>query len=65
MKIMVYNKVTNRMAGEITRKATHERAFGNSGAFEVSVGGKRYWGVGNSLYLPQVAIDYLKKKSEL
>ena len=65
MKLDVHNKNTNRYVGEISRKATHERQFGNFGAFEVSIGGKRYWGTGKDLYLPQVAIDYLKKNKEL
>ncbi len=65
MKIMVYHKDSGRMVGQISRKSTHEREFGNFGAFEVSVGGKRYWGTGKDLYLPEVAINYLKKNKEL
>lgn len=65
MKLDVHNKNTNKYVGEISRKSTHERQFGNFGAFEVSIGGKRYWGTGKDLYLPQVAIDYLENNMEL
>jgi hypothetical protein len=65
MKLDVYNKNTNRYVGVIHRKSTHERQFGNFGAFEVSVGGKRYWGTGKDLYLPDVAIEYLHKHKQI
>jgi len=65
MKLDVWNKNTGKYVGVISRKSTHEKQFGNFGAFEVSVGGKRYWGTGKDLYLPQVAIDYLKKHDQI
>lgn len=65
MKLDVHNKNTNQYVGTIQRKSTHERQFGNFGAFEVSIGGKRYWGTGKDLYLPDIAINYLKKKDQL
>jgi len=40
----VHSKNTNRYVGVIHRKATHERQFGNFGAFEVSIGGKEILG---------------------
>jgi len=63
--INVHSKKTNRFIGTIKRKTTHQRQFGNFGAFEVSVGGKRYWGTGRDLYLPDVAINYLKGRGEI
>jgi hypothetical protein len=63
--INVYSKRTNQYLGVIKRKTTHERQFGNFGAFEVSVGGKRYWGSGRNLYLPDEAIHYLVRRGEI
>ncbi len=65
MELDVHSKNTNKYIGVIHRKSTHERQFGNFGAFEVSIGGKRYWGTGKDLYLPDVAIEYLKKHKEI
>ncbi len=65
MKIDVHNKNTNQYVGVIQRKSTHEKAFGNFGAFEISVGGKRYWGTGKDVYLPEVAIAYLKSHNQI
>jgi len=62
----VYNKETNRFAGTITRKSTHEKEFGNYGAVEYSVLGRRYWSVGGrQLYLAPSVIEKLKSKGEL
>ncbi|MDD5454007.1 MAG: hypothetical protein PHW62_00705 [Candidatus Ratteibacteria bacterium] len=65
MKLDVLSKSTNQFIGTIQRKATHERQFGNSGAFEISVGGKRYWGTGKDVYLPDIAIRYLKSHGQI
>jgi len=65
MKIDVWSKSTNRYVGVIKRKSTHERAFGNFGAFEVSIGSKRYWGTGKDLYLPEIAITYLRTHNQI
>jgi len=65
MKIDVWSKNTNQFIGTIQRKATHERQFGNFGAFEISVGGKRYWGTGKDVYLPDIAIEYLKTHGQI
>jgi hypothetical protein len=65
-EISVYNKDTNRFHGTIMRKSTHEREFGNSGAVEYSVLGKKYWSVGGqTLYLPKTVIEKLEAKGEL
>lgn len=64
--IDVYNKETNRYHGTIQRKSTHEKEFGNYGAVEYSVLGRRYWSVGGkTLYLPPSVITKLKEKGEL
>lgn len=65
MKIDVFSKRTNKYVGVIHRKSTHERQFGNFGAFEVSIGGKRYWGTGKDIYLPDEAIHYLVRMGEI
>jgi hypothetical protein len=64
MIIDVFNKKTNKYMGEIERKSTHERQFGNFGAFEISIGGKRYWGTGKDIFLESDVIDYLQWKME-
>jgi hypothetical protein len=65
-EINVYNKDTNRFHGTIRRKSTHEKQFGNFGAVEYSVLGKRYWSVGGqTLYLPASVIARLKDSGEL
>lgn len=62
----VYNKETNRYVGTISRKSTHEKQFGNYGAVEYSVLGRRYWSVGGrELYLTPSVIEKLKIKGEL
>jgi len=62
----VYNKETNRYVGTISRKSTHEKQFGNYGAVEYSVLGRRYWSVGGrELYLAPSVIEKLKIKGEL
>jgi hypothetical protein len=62
----IYNKETNRFVGTITRRPTHQREFGNYGAVEYSVLGRKYWSVGGQqLYLAPSVIDKLKSKGEL
>lgn len=66
-EIYVYNKDTHKYVGTIRRKTTHESNFGNMGAVEYSIMGKKYWIVGGeqSVSLPESVIAKLKAKGEL
>ena len=52
IEINVYNKANNRFEGTIQRWPGNQRAFGNFGAIQYSVAGKKVWSVGGrDLYL--------------
>ncbi len=66
IEINVYNKANNRFEGTIKRRAGNQRAFGNFGAIQYSVAGKKVWSVGGqNLYLEPDLIVKLIRKGEL
>jgi hypothetical protein len=64
-EILVQDEKYNQY-GYICRRPTHQKEFGNFGAIEYSVCGKRYWSVGGKqIVLPLSVIKTLQKNGEL
>lgn len=66
IQVEIWSKDPSAFHGYIMRSPLHQRQFGNFGAIEYSVLGKRYWSVGGKeLTLPLEIIAQLKTKKEL